>query len=516
MTTSSSATGKTRTQRAFLALFSSVAFLVLGTLISFVASPILVRALGTERFGVSRALLDAFAYIILLEFGLAGASRPVIVAAVGTGDPVVVAHTVRTMLRSFLVPMLLKVGGALLIVALFTRLFNVPPQLRHEATTAAALMVLVVFATASPVFQNLLSAQQREYRNVLVQGTQNLTLISLSVAAAVLGYGLVGQAAVFVATTLLASLALFAFTHRYLKIDGPRPDLADHARSQLRRLNWWVFLRSICGRVALNSDRLFIAGLLSAVVVTRFHISVRLVDVAAPFLFAIGNSSWPALADIKLRGDHGLFDARLREVSALIVIIGILLMAPVVVVSAPFVERWMGAGFFLGHAVICLAALNGLLLALLSFWDQCLASVGDPRTLLRPSIVAAIVNVGVTVVATRLRGPTGPLLGTTMAMGGISFAWTVRLLADQLRVAPGPLLKSLARPFGAGLLYVAAGLIVLSPHCRATWPSISLTAFGTALGWALLAWTLLMNDEMRGQTRARLAHIVAKVKRPPG
>jgi len=504
---------KSRTQRAFLAFSSSVGFLVVGMLASFVATPVLVRSLGTERFGISRAMLDAFAYLALLEFGLPGASRPVIVAAVATRDPIVVAHTLRAIARSFLGPLLLKLVPSLLLVLLVPRFLKVPLELRPEATAAAALMVLGVVATPAPVFRHLLAAQQREYQNSLVQGLQNLAVILLAVAAAVLGYGLVGQAAVIVLTGTLSTLWLFLLAYPYFRTNVQRPDLEAHAQSQLRRLNWSIFLRSLCGRVALNSDRLFIAGLLGAGLVTRFHVSVRLVDVAGPFLFAIGNASWPALADIKLRDEKSLFDVRLKETSTLITLVGVLLLAPVIVVSAPFVQRWMGPGFFLGHRVICLAAINAILLALISFWDFCIGTVGDARTLLRPAVVAACVNVAVTIIATRLAGPIGPVLGTTVAVGGIMLGWEARLLSLELDVRAVPLLGSLLLAFGAGALYVAAGLLIVAPHCRPTWPSIVLCASGVSAGWAVISWFLLMDRDTRTRTRGRFSHLLGKLVR---
>lgn len=505
------APGKSRTQRAFLAFASSVGFLVVGMVLSFVATPLLVRSLGTERFGVSRALLDAFAYLALLEFGLAGAARPVIVSAVGTRDREVVAHTLRVLARSFLSPLLLKLGTAVVLVALVPRLLKVPTELRSEATLAAAFLVLTVASTPAPVFRHLLSAQQREYNNGIIQGLQNLASIVLAVIAAVLGYGLVGQSVVVVFTTALGTLALFALAYPSFRASAARPDLEERARGQLRALNWSIFLRSLCSRIALNSDRLYIAGLLSTSMVTSFHVSVRLVDAAAPFIFAIGNASWPAMADIRLRGEHELFDERLRETSTLIILLGVLLLAPVIVVSAPFIERWMGSGLFLGRGLICLAALNAILLALTSFWDFCIGTVGDAKSLLPPALAAAVVNVLVTVGVTRHGGALGPVLGTTVATGGVMIAWYAHLLAKQLAVRAGPLLRALLTTLGAGAAYVGACLIWMAPHCRSEWDSVALFAIGTALGWIGIAW-LLMDPGARRRTVGRIRHLLSRVR----
>lgn len=503
---------RTRTERAFLALASSVGFLVVGMLASFVATPLLIRALGSERFGVSRALLDAFGYVALLEFGLVGASRPVIVAAVARGDTEVLAHTMRTIVRSFLWPILLKTLASAALVLLVPIVIKVPETLRREAMLAAAIAVLGVLTTPAPIFQHLLAAQQREYRNSLIQGIQNLSTIVLAVVAAHLGYGLMGQSGVTVAAGVAATVALFALAAPHLRASRARPDLVDETRRALRRLNLTTFLRSACSRVAISSDRLFIASMLSASMVTGFHVSVRLVDVAAPFLYSIGNASWPALADMKLRGQHDLFEARLRETSMIVVTLGGLLLAPVIVVSEAFVARWVGSGIFVGHVVICLAALNAVLLALISFWDYCIGTVGDARALLLPSLVAAFVNVGVTVFATRWGGPVGPVLGTAAGMGGVMLGWDAWLLSRDLRVSAFALLASVLRVMVGAAVYTGISLTFVAPLCQPSWPSIALVGCAVAIGWLLLAWTALLNSATRSALRQRALHLVRRFK----
>lgn len=494
-----------RTRRVLLAVFSSVGFLLVGMVASLVATPSLLGYLGKERFGLTRTLFDAFSYVGLLELGLAGAARPVIVSAVATRDPELLAHTLRAISRSFLGPLVAKLVAAVALAFAFPLLFNVPPDLQRESRLAAAVLTLLVLATPTPVFQHLLAAQQREYRNGVVQGVQNLAVIALSVAAAMLGFGLVGQAGVFVVATLLASFALFTIVRPFFHAATARPDLEEEARGKLRRLNWPLFWRSICGRIGLASDRLFIAGLMTATVVTQFHISVRLVDVATPLIFTIGNSAWPALADIKHRGEQALFEERLAEVSLFIVVVAVLLLAPILVVSAPFVQRWVGGGVYLGHGLTTLAAFNAIILALTGFWEWCLASTGDPRKLLLPTLVATAVNVGVTLVATRWVGPLGPLLGTTAGMAGVLVAWDLAMLSRQLGVHTLALQKSCGRALLAGAVYVFLGLRFVAPHCRPSWLSIMLFAAVTGGGWLAIAWLMLLNPGMRQRTVGRIS-----------
>ena len=75
-----------RTRRSILNYATTIAFTVIVMATSLVATPLLLRWLGQERFGAYRMIYDSYGYLTLLDLGLGGALAPLLARAIGRGD----------------------------------------------------------------------------------------------------------------------------------------------------------------------------------------------------------------------------------------------------------------------------------------------------------------------------------------------------------------------------------------------------------------------------------------------
>jgi O-antigen/teichoic acid export membrane protein len=500
-----------RSGRAILAFASGTAFSVVGMAAAFFVTPRLINLLGLERFGVSRALLDLFAYVALLEFGLAGAARATLAAAVAAPDQSRVPGVLHTVLGSFFRTTLWKALGAVLLACAAPWLIGGARRgLMIETLVAALMLTLGVATTTASALQALLSVQQRDYLSNAIYGVQNLLVLAFSLVLAWLGAKIPGQTAAFVLASFVTAGCLFAANRRLVLAALRSEDVqarADSAR-ELSRLNRPTFIRAICGQVALRSDRLYIAFFLAGEVVSRFYVTVRLVDLAVPFLFSIGNSIWPAMASMHKRGEHELFVKRLLETTTLISVGGILLLGPALVVNEWFVTLWTGKQLFSGWAITVLAVINAILLAHVSSWDWCFGATGKVPVLIPATLASAAVNVPISIFGTKFLGPIGPLLGTTLAMGGVMLVWEARLMREHFGVSAARLLVALVKPLLWGVAYLLIVRLAVTRLVHApSWFAVVGVTIGLTSGWAIFAWSLLIDADSRALWRARLSRI---------
>src|SRR5207247_592046 len=139
-----------RTRRAVLSYASAAALQAVTLAASIVATPIVLRSLGEQRFGAWRVALEWLGHLGLLELGLGGALLALLARAVGKGDPSAVSAALDAGFRVFL-----RVGAAVLVcgVALalaIDRLVPVAPELVPDLR-AACFVAAIVSAALQPL-----------------------------------------------------------------------------------------------------------------------------------------------------------------------------------------------------------------------------------------------------------------------------------------------------------------------------------------------------------------------------
>ena len=144
-----------RTRRSVLAVAAGAVGSVVVTLTGFVTTPVLLRYLGSERFGAFRAAIDWFGYAGLLEFGVGGALMAVFARAFGTDNRTRVAAGVRAGLRAYLLVGLLMFASAVLLRAVMPGLIRAPADLAGEVRTGCGVFLIGCGLLPLAVFDHL-------------------------------------------------------------------------------------------------------------------------------------------------------------------------------------------------------------------------------------------------------------------------------------------------------------------------------------------------------------------------
>lgn len=497
-----------RTRRSALTFGSGLLMTAVTIAVAFVSTPLLLRWLGTERFGAVRALGDWLGHLTLLELGLAGAIGPVVAHALAQADRTQLVRAFAAGVRAFtLVAVLALVAGAL--VAFFIpALVPVHPGLRLDLRFAALIGLVGLGLYPMLPFRVLAEAGQRGYAVHGYALAQSLVATSLALVLAWRGFGITGQlAALVTGQAVFAALCAVDGLRRHAVLRTARwADGADsEAERRLWRLNLPTLLTSFAGRIGLFTDNTVVALMLGPGQVAPLFLTQRLMALAGQQVLGLGNASWAALAELHALGRHEDFRARLLDLTRLVSGLAVAMLGPIAAWNHHFVARWVGAPNYAGDTVSLLAAVNGWMMALLSLWGWCFGGTGLMRALVPPALASGTLNLGLSIAATRLVGLPGPLWGTLLGLGATSLWMVPLLLRRHFGVPVGALARAVLTPVAWGAPVTAALWWLARAHePPAGWLGLGAEMAGGVIVLLTLWWFLALTEAERDGFRERL------------
>ena len=469
--------------------------------IAFITTPLLLKFLGPERFGAARAAADWFGHLTLLELGLGGALAPLLALALGTSDLAAVRRTAAAGVRAFVRVALAAVAAGLLITWLIARLVPVSPPLVRDLQTGCLVASLGLLLYPLAPFRQLADASQRGYAIHLIAFCQSVTTTVLAVLLAWQGMGITGQFVALIAGQLLFALLITRDglrRHPGILRSAATEPVDPASRAAIRKLNLPSLLFDLSGRAGLLTDNIVIALVLGPAAVVPLFLTQRLPQLAQAQLQGVGNASWAALSDLHALGRHDVFNARLLELTRLVAALSAAALVPIAAYNGAFVRLWVGEAHFGGTAVTVLAAVNALLLALVSLWGWCFSGTGQVALLVPVMLLSAALNICISVAAAFAIGLPGPLLGTAVAITSTTLWYLPRQLHRRFATPVAGLARAVLAPLAWASVPAALVWWVSRAAPPASWPALAVQVTASAALLLCVWWCF----ELRAAERA--------------
>ena len=462
------------------------------------AIPILVRRLGTERFGLLSLAWVVVGYFSVLDLGLGKALTRAVASRLGEQRPTEIPGLVSSAMR--LMGLLGVAAGMVLAAlsnALAERWIHIPPGLRGEALTSFRLLAVAVpVVVATSGVRGVLEAQQR--MPVLLAIRVPLGTLSYVAPLAVLPFSdsLIPVVAILVGVRCL-SLGLMIGACRAVMGGfrrAPRPAWIDV--TGLLRFGGWMTVSNVLAPVLTTLDRFVIGSVLSVAAVAYYAVPLDVVQYAGVLPGAIAMVLFPAFATsfVADRGrTSGLFAAGMKAHLALMFPCSLAIMA----FGRDGLRLWLGAEFARQGAPVLRWVAFGLLvsaLARVAFW--LVQGVGRPDLPALFHAAELVVYVPLLWWATRSFG-----------IVGAAAAWTARVVLDAvLLFGASQKFVPLSRSDRASLAVASAtafALLGLVPREGSV--ALRLAFVGSAaVGFAAVAWQLLLSPDERRRARRTL------------
>jgi O-antigen/teichoic acid export membrane protein len=457
-------------------------------LLAIVCVPVLVRQLGTERFGVLTLAWALIGYASLFDLGLGRALTQQVAEKLGTGEhddiPVLVWTSLVLMLVLGLVGMLV-VG--FLSPWLVYRVLRIPQALQPETLRAFYLLALsipIVISTAA--LRGILEAYQRFDLTSVVRTSMGVLTLAGPLLVIPFSKSLVPVMGVLVGARILAWLGTLWLCFYVIPTlrHGVVPKIS--ALESLIRLGSWMTVTNIVGPLMSYIDRFVIGAMISVVAVAYYTtpseavsnlgvIPAGIVGVLFP-AFAAGFASNPERVRLLFRRGLKYTFLMLFPVTLLIVVF-----------AREGLQVWLGPEFANNSLrVLQWLAFGRLLNSLAQVPFGLVQGAGRPDLTGKLHLIELPFYLLAVWWLTR-----------TMGIEGAAIAWVARVAVDTvilfvmaqglLRYSPSIVRRMV---FVAGLTILTLGIAVLPMRSPAKVMFVS----STLLVFALVAWRYIRHE----------------------
>jgi len=474
--------------------------------------PVLIRALGTEAFGVWVTVNVVINYFSILDFGFTRGSVKFLADHWAQGETEDFQRVVESTVALFLG--LATVGAAAsciggLLLARFV--LDLPPALASGAQVAFVLAAVSFFFNMAsvPLAAVPMALQRFEYLTVRVIVVSSVTTLG-TVALAWAGFGLNSILAFTAVMNLLATLAYGVAIQRLLGEIRLRPRLHPALLRRIAQFSGFKFLSDISGQIVFQTDRILVGAFLPIAAVTYYAVPALILQRLYPFVGHLVTAAFPAISGTIARGEKERAAGIYLRTSRMAVCVFLPICAFVAIEAFPILDLWAGADIAARSTrtlrVLCLGAFVAALAGIPSMANE---ARGRPQVTAAFAVLSAVLNVAFNLILIPLYGFEGS--AWALLLNGACQVPLFVLLTNRQMGVPlrGWLRQTLIQPF---CILAAPALALVALTTRLT--GIELLFGGAAVfgpAYAALAYFFLASADERqwlGQRASQAAHSI--------
>jgi O-antigen/teichoic acid export membrane protein len=487
----------------------STRYLAIGVeaLLGLVILPFNVAHLGTSAYGLWMLTASVTAYFSILDLGYSGALVKFVALYRARRQFRALNEILSTTFVIFgvfgVVTYLVAIGIAVFI----GRLFQLTPDQIHTGRIVLLIISLNVAAgTAFSVFGAVINGFQRYDLNNIVGTVSSVLTAVVNVAVLAAGFGLVELVA---ATTLVRLVTYLVYrANAYLVFPQLRIGIGAFRVARLREVtSFSVYMLAIdwANKVNYSVDALVIGAFLTTNAVAIWTVGQRLAEVTQRLTNQLNDVLFPTVVD----SDSSARMDRLRAILVQGTRLSLATVVPIggsmILMGGSLVRAWVGPDFAGAELVVQLLALSVIVRVGNATATTVLKGAGEHRLVALTNVVAAIVNLGLSVLLVKAFGLSGVALGTLVP---IVMASTLVLFPAGCRRVELPLRRAIAEAVWPALW--PAGVMVC--FVLATRAFIPQTLVGVATEMATASFIYALIFVMFGISHAERHFYFSKVR----
>jgi O-antigen/teichoic acid export membrane protein len=419
--------------------------------ISFLATPIVIRLLGTEGYGVYILVLLIPNFLAFADLGMNVASTKFASEAYAGGSRDLEARRVRTAALIALCGSVPLAIGLVTMAHRIVELFNVPAHLQPEAALALRLAaVLFVLNFLNMIFNTPQLARLRMDLNVLV--TAGFRILGTIAAPLViyLGGGIVGAVSVGLAVGLATLAGHLAVSSRLL------PDLIGFSidRDAMRpmlRFGGSLLVAGVAAVALINLEKFVLTRATSVETLAHYAVAATFASMITLVSGSIVQSLVPAFSQLQgeeRRGQLSALYSRAIRMAAIGIVPGIVMLA---LIARPFFTVWAGEDFGRESTLPFYLILPGITLNVLAFFPWALLMAAG-----RSDVFAKVYWLELV-----LYIPLVWWAAVRFGAPGVAATWSLRAAADTFLLFAFASLGAKARFISTHFGFFAAGVCVM-------------------------------------------------------
>lgn len=464
-------------------------------LVALFSIPLLIRVLGTDRFGVLTLAWMVIGYFNLFDVGLSLALTKLVAEKLGSRQE----RDIPTLVWTALLLMLILGLAGMVVVSLLSpwlvhTVLKIPEMLQPETLNAFYLLagsIPIVISTAG--LRGVLEAKQRFVLTSAVRLPMGVFTFLGPLAVLPFSQSLFPVVAVLVGGRVTAWVAHFLLCLHVM------PELHHGIRFELSMVRpllgfgGWVTVSSVVGPLMVYLDRFLIGSMVSIAAVTYYATPYEIVTKLWVIPSALMGILFPAFASSFVQ-DRGYTKMLFWRGQKYIFLILFPLTLVIVTLAEEGLSLWLGADFAKHSTVVLQWLAIGVFINSLAHVPFFLVQgIG------RPDLTAKfhLIELPLYLMAVWW------LIGT-QGIRGAAIAWVGRVLLDavmlfslahRLLLQDGPRITRLAGSMGVALLTLALAMLPMGMIMKGLFLSVTLLIF------AFYGWSLILAPDERALLR---------------
>ena len=501
------------------AIYSNFAAQGVAAALAFVISPLLVRGLGTERYGVWALVAEILAYYLMLDFGVRGAVAHFVARHLAKSDSIRANATLATAFWILLPIGILASAFGCGLAYFLPDLFGIESISRREIFVAMSIMALTI-GLSLPM----------ETFSAALRGSQRLDLINAVEVIGQLVSGLaillvLREGGLLIAVTLAQASArvlrwvlLAVLASRHIPGFSIWPRNFRRAESTgLLRLGGRKIAIDIAQLISSRTD-LLVVGSFLGVQWVAFYSLARMVPLQISAMnLSITQAFTPWLTDLHAREKSNELRRSFLFGSSVSVLYSLLSAVCVGGFIHYFLRLWVGPQFVEGDltmrsdvvaAILMLALLPQMALSTSS---QLIFAAGQHGFLARLRSIEALLNILLSVLLVQRYGLAGVALGTLIPATLGQLIFVPRFISKQFGInSKDWYAHVMLRPVLSAIVLTAVVLAVLAVREPLSWTIFFVETGSVACAAALIGMTIGLRADQRKVILTRLGSSWAK------
>lgn len=392
----------------------------LGSLISIIYTPIMLRLLGQSEYGLYNLVASVVSYLGLFSFGFGSAYIKYYSNYKANNEHDNIAKLNGMFLTIFSVMGVISVLAGIVLVFNTENIFG--SQLTvHELSTAKILMAVMVvnIAISFPaiVFNSYVTANEKFIFQRSLQIIKVITSPFLILPVLIMGYASIGMA---IATTVLNFLIEFAnafYCYKKININFSFKKFDTVLLKELFIFSSFIFINLVVNQINWNVDRFIVGRFKGTVAVATYSLAAQLNTYYLSFSTALSGVFIPRVnAMVSSSNNNNELSLLFAKLGRLQFILLSLIISGLIFFGLAFIKLWAGDDYHdsYGIALMLIIPVTLPLLQNLGIEIQRAKNMHKFRSWVY--LFIAVANVAISIPLVKLYGGIGAAAGTAIAL----------------------------------------------------------------------------------------------------
>ena len=396
--------------------------MALQIIVNLVYTPVMIRILGDNEYGIYSLASSIISYLNLLTLGFGASYIRFYSIRKAEGDEVGVKRLNGLYLLVFTVLGLIALIAGLAIAFNVGIFFN-ETYTAHDLEIARTLMFFLAFNLAvsfpASVFISYITSQEKFVFQKLVNMGKTVLSPCLSIVFLFLGYGSIGMVMVTTFVSLLIDVVNIVFCVGKLKMRFSlrHPDL--HLLKDIAVFSVFIAINQIIDQVNWQTGKLVLGKMVSATAVAVYAVGSNINTMYMSFSTAISGVFAPRINRLISEKSEGWIDEinhLFQRVGRIQFLILGLILTGFIFFGQYFISVWAGEGYELSYYIalllICPATIS--LIQNIGIEIQRARNRHQFRSI--AYLIMALINVGLSILFCYLWGTVGTAIGTAISI----------------------------------------------------------------------------------------------------